>query len=283
VADDTSNERTRTLSREALARAAAQAQTTEPRSALAMFFDAVGYLRSLVVTIPLIYLATVFWGTLSLLVSLWDSTGRGQHACSRWWARTLLLVSFVRVTVRGAENFDPARPCVFAANHQSYMDIPVLFGYLPAPFRIMAKSSLFHIPFLGWHLRRSGHMPIARDNPRRAARSVLEAARHVREGTPVFVFPEGGRSLDGAIGEFKAGTFLLAIKAGVPVIPITLNGTRNVLLLGSFHIRPGKVEMIIHPPVSTAGMDSHSADDLSDCVRCVIAAAFDETRALSAR
>jgi 1-acyl-sn-glycerol-3-phosphate acyltransferase len=283
VADDTSNERTRTMSRETLARAAAQAQATEPRSALGAFADAVGYLRCLLVTIPLIYLATVLWGSVSLLVSIADTGGRAQHACSRWWARTLLLLSLIRVTVRGAEHIDPARPCIFAANHQSYMDIPVFFGYLPANFRIMAKASLFHLPFLGWHLRRSGHMPIARNNPRRAARSVLEAARHVREGTPVFVFPEGGRSMDGVIGEFKAGTFLLAIKAGVPVVPITVNGTRGVLIPGSFHIRPGKVEMIIHPPISTEGMDSHSADDLSDRVRCVIAAAFDENRALAAR
>jgi 1-acyl-sn-glycerol-3-phosphate acyltransferase len=271
------------MSREALARAAAQAQAAEPQSALGAFLDAVGYLRCLVVTIPLIYLATILWGSLSLLVSLVDTSGRTQHACSRWWARTLLLLSLIRVTVRGAENIDPARAYIFAANHQSYMDIPLLFGYLPANFRIMAKASLFHLPFLGWHLQRSGHMPIARANPRRAARSVLEAARHVREGIAVFVFPEGGRSLDGAIGEFKAGTFLLAIKAGAPVVPITLNGARSVLMPGSFHIRPGKVEMIIHPPVSTEGMDSHSADELSARVRAVIAGAFDETRALPAK
>jgi 1-acyl-sn-glycerol-3-phosphate acyltransferase len=283
LADDTSQDRTRAISREALAQAAAQAQAAEPRSALGGMAEALGYLRSLVVTIPLIYLATIFWGSLSLLVSLVDQTGRGQHACSRWWARTLLLVSRVRVRVRGAENFDPQRTHIFAANHQSYMDIPVLFGYLPANFRIMAKSSLFHLPFLGWHLQRSGHMPIARDNPRRAARSLLEAASHVRAGTSVFVFPEGGRSLDGRIAEFKAGTFLLAIKAGVPVVPITVNGTRNALMLNSWHIRPAAVEMIIHAPISTEGMHADSAEALSEQVKRVIAADYDEARALSAR
>lgn len=243
---------------------------------------ALSHIRSLAVTVPLCYLATVLWGTGSLLVSAFDSTGRLQHLCARGWARTLLLIAGARVTVRGAENLEPGRAYVFAANHQSYFDIPVAFGYLPANFRIMAKATLFRIPFLGWHLRRSGHMPIARDNPRRAARSLLEAATHVRQGTSVFVFPEGGRSPHGQFKEFKAGTFLLAIKAGVPVIPVTLSGTRAVLKMNSFHVHPGRVELILHPPVSTEGLNSRSADALCDQVRDIIAAAFDESSALNA-
>jgi len=245
--------------------------------------DALGYLRSLVVTIPLIYLSTIFWGTLSLFVSFFDKTGHAQHWCARWWARTLLAVSRIRVTVRGMENVPADQTCVFAANHQSYMDIPVLFGYLPGQFRIMAKSTLFYLPFLGWHLKRSGHMPIERANPRRAARSLLEAATHVKNGTRVFVFPEGGRSLDGHLAEFKAGTFLLAIKAGVPVVPVTVNGSRNVLLMNSWHIRPGRVEVIFHAPISTTGMHSDSAVELSEHVKRVITTDFDEARALAAR
>lgn len=237
---------------------------------------ALSHARSLLITVPLVYLATVVWGTFSLLVSVFDSTGRVQHLCARGWARTLLLVAGARVTVRGAENLEPGRTYIFAANHQSYFDIPVAFGYLPANFRIMAKASLFHIPFLGWHLRRSGHMPIERANPRRAARSLLEAATHVRAGASVFVFPEGGRSHDGSFKDFKAGTFLLAIKAGVPVVPVTLCGTRALLPINSFHVRPGPVEMILHPPVSTDGMTSHSADDLCARVRDIIASALPE-------
>jgi 1-acyl-sn-glycerol-3-phosphate acyltransferase len=236
------------------------------------FLHAVSHARSLLITVPLIYVSTVFWGTLSLVVSAFDSTGRMQHLCARLWARTLLFFAGARVTVRGAENLAPGGRYIFAANHQSYFDVPVAFAYLPANFRIMAKASLFHLPFLGWHLRRSGHMPIERANPRRAARSLLEAATHVRTGTSVFVFPEGGRSHDGHFREFKAGTFLLAIKAGVPVIPVTLNGTRAVLPMNSFHVRPGRVEMILHAPVSTAGLTSRSADELCARVRDIIAA-----------
>lgn len=233
--------------------------------------NALGLLRNFLVTVPLVYLATVFMGTLSLLCSLFDARGNLQHACARYWARMLLAFARVRVTVRGAEHI-PATPCIFAANHLSYMDIPAAFGYIPKQFRIMAKASLFHIPFLGWHLRRSGHMPVSPSNPRRAARSVLEAASHVKEGMSVFVFPEGGRSPDGELGEFKPGMFLLAIKAGAPVVPVTLNGTRAVLPYNSWRANPGHVELVFHPPISTAGMHTDSARALAEQVRTTIAA-----------
>ena len=235
--------------------------------------NALGLLRNYLVTVPLVYFSTIFMGTLSLALSLVDSSGRMQHGCARLWARMLLWFGRVRVTVRGAEHI-PAGPCIFASNHLSYMDIPVAFGYIPTQFRIMAKASLFHIPFLGWHLRRSGHMPIARNNPRRAARSVLEAASHVKEGMSVFVFPEGGRSPDGTLQEFKPGTFLLAIKAGAPVVPVTLNGTRHVLPFNTWRLHPGLVEIVFHPPIATAGMHSNSAAALAEKVRATVAADF---------
>jgi 1-acyl-sn-glycerol-3-phosphate acyltransferase len=244
--------------------------------------EALSYLRTFLVTLPLVYLSTVVFGSVSLVVSLFDATGRGQHACARVWARSLLLFAGVRVVVRGLENIAPGRTYIFAANHQSYMDIPVAFARLPVNFRIMAKASLFHIPFLGWHLRRSGHLLVERDNPLRAARSLLAAASHIRSGTPVFVFPEGGRSPDGHFQEFKAGMFLLAIKAGVPVIPVTLNGTRAVLKMRSWNIRPGRVEMILHAPIPTEGLHFRAAQELSARVRDTIAAAFDEVSATSA-
>lgn len=239
--------------------------------------------RTFLVSVPLIYLATIFWGTLSLLVSPFDSRGRAQHVCARWWSRTLLIFCRISVATRGLEHVPCDAPCVLAANHQSYLDIPVAFGYLPANFRVMAKQSLFPIPFLGWHLRRSGHLPIDRHNPRRAARSVLAAAAHVRAGMPVFVFPEGGRSPDGRFGEFKAGTFLLAIKAGVPVIPVTLNGTRAVMGISSWDIHPGRVELIVHPPIPTSGLTGDDAAALAARVRSVMEAEFDVDSAVAAR
>jgi len=279
--DQTSKSGTWSQRSQSTAQAKVEANS-QPQATAPTLLDALGYLRSLAVTIPLVYLSTVAWGSLSLFISLFDKSGDGQHWCSRWWARTLLFVSRARVTVRGLENVLPGKTYIFAANHQSYMDIPVLFGYLPGQFRIMAKSSLFHLPFLGWHLSTSGHMPIERDNPLRAARSLLEAARHVKSGTRVFIFPEGGRTLDGRLAEFKPGTFLLAIKAGAAVIPVTVNGTRGILKINSWHIRPGHVEMILHPPISTAGMHAKSAEQLCEHVKQVINSAYDEARAIAA-
>jgi len=233
-----------------------------------------GRIRVFVVTIPAIYLFTIFMGTLSLALSLVDRGGRAQHGCARFWSRGLLFLSRVRVRVRGLEHIAAGETYVFTANHASYMDIPVIFGYLPANFRIMAKASLFHIPFLGWHLKRSGHMPVAQKNPRRAARSLLEAAGHVAKGTPVFVFPEGGRSADGQVSEFKPGTFLIAIKSGKPVLPVTLNGVRAVLPMHSWGLSPGDVEMVLHAPIPTAGMHTDSAPALAQQVRAAILSAF---------
>jgi len=233
--------------------------------------DALGYVRSLLFTIPLIYLLTIFWGTLSALAAVVDGSGRLQHSCARWWSRCLLAVCGIRVRVRGAELLEPGRPCVFTANHQSYLDIPVVFAYLPAEFRIMAKASLFHFPFLGWHLRRSGHMPVERKNPARAARTLLAAASHVRRGTAVFVFPEGGRSPDGQLREFKTGAFLLAIKAEAPVVPVSIHGTHVLLPMHSWHIRPGAVEMRLHAPMPTAGTGSAASEGLAAQVLATIA------------
>jgi len=248
--------------------ATAGANSTGPAARLG---EVVSYVRSLVFTVPLIYLLTIFWGTLSAFAAIADSSGGLQHRCARLWARTLLAVCGVRVRVRGAEHIPPASTFVWTANHQSYLDIPVVFARLPADFRIMAKASLFHFPFLGWHLRRCGHMPVERDNPARAARSLLAAAAHVRRGTAVFIFPEGGRSPDGRLQEFKTGAFLLAIKAERPVVPVTIRGTFAALPMHSWNVRPADVELILHSPILTAEMNSHSSDALAAQVREVIA------------
>jgi 1-acyl-sn-glycerol-3-phosphate acyltransferase len=178
----------------------------------------------------------------------------------------------VHVQVHGAEQLEPGRTYVFTANHQSYLDIPVVFAHLPADFRIMAKASLFHFPFLGWHLRRSGHMPVERKNPARAARSLLAAAGHVRRGRAVFIFPEGGRSPDGRLGEFKSGAFLLAIKAETPVVPVSISGTHGLLPMRSWYIHSGHVEMRLHAPIPTAGMTSASSESLAAQVLKTISA-----------
>jgi len=156
---------------------------------------------------PLIYLYTVVLGTASLLSSLFDGRGRGQHGLARAWSWLILKTASCPVTIVGAEHLDGSRSCVYAANHISALDIPVLYHALPFQFRIMAKKELFRYPFLGWHLRRSGQIPIERENARSSLRSLMHASRTVQSGMPLLVFPEGGRSADGKVKPFLGGPF----------------------------------------------------------------------------
>jgi 1-acyl-sn-glycerol-3-phosphate acyltransferase len=155
------------------------------------------------------------------------------------------------------------------------MDIPILLAYLPVSFRFLAKRELFHYPFLGWYLRRAGHIAVERGRPRESIRSIDEAAARIREGTPVVLFPEGHRSrVGGEVLPFKTGSFYLAVRAGVPIVPITINGSRHAHEPDSLHVRPGRVEVIIHPPVATAGMTPDDVNTLCSRVRDVIVGRF---------
>lgn len=216
--------------------------------------EPLGFLRTLLFTLPVIYLGTLVLGLVWVLVLPFDSTGRRLHVLARLWSQLTLAASLVRVRRQGLENLAPGQAYVFVANHQSYMDIPLLFACLPAPFRIMAKASLFSIPIIGWHLRRTGNLPISFNNPRADARRLLEAVRYIREGHSLLVFPEGQRSISGEVEEFKTGIFLAAVKVGAPIIPVTIRGTRHVLPRNSWTVRPGRVELIFDPPVATAGL-----------------------------
>lgn len=233
------------------------------------------YLRSLVFTNIVIYATTAVLGTLSLAGSVVDAQGRWQHGCARIWGWLILKIGLIRVHVEGLERLNPTETVIFCANHPSAMDIPILLASLPVPFRFLAKRELFRLPFLGWHLRRSGHIAVERGRPREAMKSLEEAAERVRQGTPVVLFPEGTRSRrPGRMLPFKTGSFYLAIRSGVPVVPITLNGTRHVLEPDTYHVRPGRTELIIHEPIPTAGLTLDDVHTLSDRVRAAILSRF---------
>ena len=222
------------------------------------------YVRSLLITDPIIILATIIMGSISLLTSLFDSDGRIQHQISRVWSRMLLMVSGVKMQVVGLENIDPHSTYVFVANHRSFMDIPVLLAYLPLQFRFLAKKGLFLIPFLGTHLRRAGHLAVVKDNPRASLKSMTDAARILRQpGMSVMLFPEGGRSKDGELQNFIEGAAYIAVKAGVPVIPIAMTGTREVLPMGSLQIMSGIVELRIGEPIPTAKLTMKDRNNLT--------------------
>ena len=213
-----------------------------------------GLIRAVLITDPLIILATALFGTASLAASFFDHGGRRQIAIARSWARALLWIAGVRVTVEGLPRIDVSSGYVVAANHASYMDTPVVLAHIPVQFRFLAKEGLFRIPLLGTHLKRAGHIPVPRANPREALKAMGEAGRIIRErGTSVLIFPEGGRSLTG-LQPFKEGAAYIAIKAQVPVVPVALIGTIDILPMHSVHMRPGRVLVRVGEPIPTAGL-----------------------------
>jgi 1-acyl-sn-glycerol-3-phosphate acyltransferase len=211
--------------------------------------------RALLVTAPLVVLDTVVFGAISMLASLFDKTGFTQHRIARVWARFMLWFSGVRVEVEGVEKLDPAGSYVLVANHLSLTDTPLAIAHIPLQFRFFAKEGLYRIPFLGGHLRRAGHPPVALDNPRAGLRTLSEGARLLRRrGVSVLIFPEGGRSDDGALHEFRPGAAYVAIKGGVPAVPIGIVGTREILPMGSIAVMPGRARLIVGDPIPTAGL-----------------------------
>ena len=212
------------------------------------------FLRSLLLSTPLIAVATVVMWAFSIATSLFDRTGNAQHQIARIWGKLLLAVSFIRVRVEGMDKLDPQGNYVFVANHGSYMDIPVVLAGLPHQFRFFAKHGLYRIPFLGWHLRRAGHLPVNRTNVRASLKSMSEGARIVAQcHISVLLFPEGGRSPEG-LREFKEGAAYIAIKSGAPAVPVAIDGMRKLLPMGSIHLRSGDVVLRIGNPIPTGGL-----------------------------
>jgi 1-acyl-sn-glycerol-3-phosphate acyltransferase len=228
--------------------------------------------RSLLFSTPLIVICTIVMGTLSLIDSFFDRTGNSQHQLARVWARMLLAVTFIRVRAEGVEKLDPRGAYVFVANHGSFMDIPALLASLPQQFRFFAKKGLYSIPLLGTHLRRAGHLPVDRSNARASLKSMMEAARIISgRGVSVLNFPEGGRSLEG-LHEFKEGPAYIAIKAGVPVVPVAIVGMRELLPMGSIHLRSGRVVLRVGDPIETKGMDTSQRGELTERLHREVAA-----------
>jgi 1-acyl-sn-glycerol-3-phosphate acyltransferase len=225
--------------------------------------------RTVFYLIPLVTLYTIACGTVSLLSTFFDRSGNFAHGCARTWARWILATSGVRVRVTGLDHLVAGRSYVFAANHQSIYDIPILFASVPFQLRIVSKASLGRIPFMGWHLRRAGHLLVDRRRP--GADIVQKMARLVGESSSLIVFPEGTRSVDGTVGRFKKGPFLVALAAGLPVVPVSLAGSRHVMKKGRLMVSPAEVVLTIHPPVPTTGVSRAEVTPFADGIRVIVA------------
>jgi 1-acyl-sn-glycerol-3-phosphate acyltransferase len=226
---------------------------------------------------PAVIVCTVAMGILSLAASLLGAHENTLHHFAQVWSRILLRVSFIRTEVTGAEKLDPHRAYVLVANHQSYMDTPVISANIPIQFRFFAKRGLFSIPLLGTHLGRAGHFPVDRGNPRASLKSMSDGAKAVAErNISVLVFPEGGRSPD-HLQEFKEGAAYIAIKAGVPAVPIAILGTREILRMHTTRVRPGLAKVVIGDPIDTSQMTIKDRDQLTATLHSKIAEALGES------
>jgi 1-acyl-sn-glycerol-3-phosphate acyltransferase len=224
----------------------------------------------------LIILVTAIMGIVSLAASAFDRSGGLQHRLAGVWARMILAVSGVKVSVEGLEKLRADSNYVLVANHRSYMDTPAVLAHIPLQLRFFAKQGLFRIPLLGGHLRRAGHLPVVRENPRASLKSLSEGARLIRErGISLLLFPEGGR-VPAELLEFKEGAAYLAIKAGVPVVPIGIIGTREVIPIGSLHVRPHPVTLRIGDPIPTAGLQVRDRAELNQTLRRKVAELIEE-------
>lgn len=232
--------------------------------------------RTNVLQTPILVLWTAVCGSAALLVSLVEKKGRVQHGIARLWARGAVWISLSRLKVEGAEDFKKFPVAVYAPNHTSYMDIPVLFAALPFQFRILAKKELWQWPFIGWYLERSGQMPIDIENPHATLSSLGGAVKALRAGMPLVVFPEGGRTSDGALRPFLSGAAYLAIRAQVPLVPIALKGVYDLLPIHTHHFYPGELTVQVGEPIETKGMSVRQNGELTERLREAIEAMMSE-------
>ncbi len=207
-------------------------------------------LRSYAVLDPLIFFYTFVLGSASLAASFIDPTGARQHAIARTWARWILGTAMCPVRVTGLDRIDTSKPAIYAANHISALDIPLLYANLPFQFRILAKQELFRYPFIGGHLKRSGQFPVDQSNARASIRSLGRAIEGLKAGMPLVIFPEGGRAADGHITPFMSGAFYASIKAQVPVVPMAIVGTFEALPMNTYNIQPRELQLIVGEPIS---------------------------------
>lgn len=216
------------------------------------------------------FLTTVILGTVAIILSIFDSSGNAPHLVARLWGKIQLKTTGTKVRIEGLDKIDPKQSYILVSNHLSNFDIFALLGYLPIQFRWTAKASLFRIPFLGWAMSRIGYIPIERESPKKAYKSMLQAAEKVKNGVSVMIFPEGTRSPDGHLQPFKKGVFLIALKSQAPILPITIKGTNKIMRKGDWRTYPGNVQIIIDQPLETKHVSPTEEEVLSAKVRQII-------------
>ena len=227
-------------------------------------------LRSYLILDPLIWLYTLVMGLAALPGGMFDRDGRRLHWFSYAWSWLIMKTIFSPVKVTGLDKIDTSKPHVYAVNHASALDIPILYVYLPFHFRIAFKKELLSYPVVGWQLKRSGQVCIDQQNPSHSISSIRAALKGIKAGLPLVIFPEGGRTPDGEIKPFLQGAFFLAIKAQVDIVPVALVGTYELLPMNTYHIKCRPLEMRVGEPIPTAGMTIRDLPAVSNRVQTAL-------------
>ena len=227
-------------------------------------------LRSYLILDPLIWFYTVVLGLIALPGGLFDRSGRRLHWFSRTWSWLIMKTILSPVKVTGLDKIDMSKPHVYAVNHASAMDIPVLYVYLPFQFRIVFKKELLAYPIVGWQLNRSGQVCIDQQKPTNSIAAIRSAVKSLKGGMPLVIYPEGGRTPDGEIKPFLPGAFFLAIKAQVDIVPVALVGTYELCPMDTYHIKCRPLEMRVGKPISTAGLTMRDMETVSARVHAAI-------------
>lgn len=226
-------------------------------------------IRTLYIAIWVIF-ATLVLGLVVIFLSFFVRSGNPMHKIARFWGRSILIVSRIKVSVKWPADIDRSKSYIYMSNHQSNFDIPVLLGHLKVQFRWLAKMELFKIPIFGHAMRKAGYISIDRNKRESAFKSLKNAAREIKSGVSVLIFPEGTRSRDGKIRPFKKGGFIMAIDSGAPIVPIVISGTRSIMTKGSIKINPGKVSVVVHQPIQTSVYTRETKEALMERVRRII-------------
>jgi 1-acyl-sn-glycerol-3-phosphate acyltransferase len=198
----------------------------------------------------------------AIIFTLFDASGRSYHAHARLWSWLALKVGGTRLKVTGTEQIPCGQPVIFMGNHQGNFDVLALFHAIPRRFTWMAKEGLFKVPVVGYSMRRAGYISLDRGNSSAAIKSMENAAAAIRGGSSVIVFPEGTRTHDGSLLPFKKGGFHLAINAGVPIIPFTINGSRRINPRNRMELHPGELSIHFGAPILTTGTSAEQPAEL---------------------
>jgi 1-acyl-sn-glycerol-3-phosphate acyltransferase len=257
-----------------LTAAAPNRERTSPHAIPGRTYGWLSRWRSYFIFDPLIWLYTLGMGAIALPGGLFDRSGRRLHWFSYAWSWLIMKSILSPVTVSGMEKIDKAKPQVYAANHASALDIPVLYVNLPFQFRIAFKKELLSYPVIGWQLKRSGQICLDQQNPSRSVGSIRSALKGLKAGMPLVIFPEGGRTDDGHIKPFLPGAFFLAIKAQVDIVPIALVGTFELLPMDTYHIKCRPLEMRVGEPIPTTGMTMADMETVSNRVHAALEALY---------